>query len=201
MDGCVQPGGMSRIRGLHMGWVAAVVGLLGCLAVAGCGSTDAASGTVTDAGAPSGKSSQQALEFSQCMRAHGVTNFPDPTGQGIQIAPNSGVNPQSPAFQTAQTACKRYLPNDGQPPVTSAGSRAAALAFSKCMRAHGVPDFPDPLTTSPSSPPAGAVAIIDLRGMAFELGPGINPRSPAFQQAASDCGIRLPKGQKPVAAP
>ncbi|MGP0033011.1 MAG: hypothetical protein ACLP4R_00290 [Solirubrobacteraceae bacterium] len=190
---------MSRIRGLHMGMVAAVVGVLGCLAVAGCGSTDAASGTVT--AVPSGKSSQQALQFSQCMRAHGVTNFPDPTGRGIQITPGSGINPQSPAFQTAQKTCDRYLPNDGQPPVTSAGSRAAALEFSKCMRAHGVPDFPDPLTTSPSSPPAGAVAILDLRGMAFELGPGINPQSPAFQQAASDCGIRLPKGQKPVAAP
>jgi hypothetical protein len=201
MDGCVQPGGMSRIRGLHMGLVAAVVGVLGCLAVAGCGSTDAASGTATDAASSGGKSPQQALQFAQCMRAHGVSNFPDPTGQGIQIAPNSGINPRSPAFQTAQTACKRYLPNDGQPPVTSPGSRAAALTFAKCMRAHGVPGFPDPLTSAPSSPPAGAVAILDLRGMAFELASAINPRSPAFQQAASDCGIRLPKGQKPVAAP
>jgi hypothetical protein len=177
-----------------MGPVVVAFGVAGCLAAAGCGSTDAASGTVTNAGTPSGKSPQQAFQFAQCMRAHGVPNFPDPNGNGIQITPNSGVNPQSPAFRTAQNDCKRYLPNDGQPPVTSPGSRAAALTFAKCMRAHGVPSFPDPLTTAPSSPPAGAVAIIELRGMAFELGPGINPRSPAFQQAATDCGIRLPRG-------
>ena len=200
MGGCVQPGAMSRIGRLHIGPVVAALGAAGCLALAGCGSTDAASGTTTDPGTPSGKSPQQALQFAQCMRAHGVSNFPDPTGQGIQIAPGSGINPQSPAFQRAQNACKQYLPNGGAPPVTSSQDTAAALAFAKCMRAHGVPDFPDPLTTAPSSPPAGAVAIIDLRGMAFELGSGINPRSPAFQQAATDCGIRLPKGPKVKAA-
>jgi hypothetical protein len=170
-----------------------------CVAVAGCGSTGAPSGTVTNASGASGKSPQEALQFAQCMRAHGVSNFPDPNGQGIRITPSIA---QSPAFQPAQNACKRYLPNGGQPPVTSPGARAAALRFAKCMRTHGVPDFPDPLTSVPSSIPAGAVAIISLRGMAFELGSGLNPRSPAFQQAASDCGISLPKGQKsPVPAP
>jgi hypothetical protein len=201
MGGCVEPGAMSRIGRLYIRPAMVALGVASCLALIGCGSTDAASGTVTSAGTPSGKSPQQALQFAECMRAHGVSNFPDPTGQGIQIAPGSGINPQSPAFRAAQTTCKRYLPNGGQPPVTSAHDTAAALAFAKCMRAHGVPDFPDPLTTAPSSPPAGAVAILDLRGMAFELGPGINPGSPAFQQAATDCGIRLPKGPKSVAAP
>jgi len=184
-----------------MGPVAIALGVAGCLALAGCGSTDAASGTVTDASAPTGKSQSQALQFAQCMRANGVSNFPDPTGRGIQISPNSGVNPFSPSFRTAQNACKRYLPNGGAPPVTSARDTAAALAFAKCMRAHGVPNFPDPLTTVPSSPAPGAVAVLDLHGMAFELGSGISPGSPAFQQAATDCGIRLPKGPKPVAAP
>ena len=96
-----------------MGLFAAVVGVLGCLALAGCGSTDAASGTATDAASPSGKSPHQALQFSQCMRAHGVTNFPDPTGRGIQITPGSGINPQSPAFQTAQKTCDHTCPMTG----------------------------------------------------------------------------------------
>jgi hypothetical protein len=180
---------------LRMGTLVA----LGCVAVAGCGSTGAPSGTVTNASSPSGKSPQQALRFSQCMRAHGVSNFPDPNGQGIRITPAIA---QSPAFPAAQNACKQYLPNGGAPPTTAPGDRAAALRFSKCMRTHGVPDFPDPLTTPPSSPPPGAVTILSLHGMAFELGAGIDPRSPAFQQAASDCGIRLPKGNKsPAPAP
>lgn len=52
------------------------------------------------------------LKFSQCMRSHGVPNFPDPTssanGIGIRINGNS-LDPRSPAFQAAQRACQRYV--------------------------------------------------------------------------------------------
>jgi hypothetical protein len=187
---------MSRFR-IKPRWV--LWGVVTGAALAGCGSTGAPSGTVTNAGSPSGKTPQQALQFSQCMRAHGVSNFPDPNGNGIQITPAIA---QEPAFRPAQNACKKYLPNGGVPPVTAPGDRAAALAFAKCMRRHGVSSFPDPLTHVPSSPPAGAVAIISLHGMTFELGTGLDPRSPAFQHAASGCGIKLPTGSKtPVPAP
>jgi hypothetical protein len=48
-----------------------------------------------------------ALEYSTCMRSNGVPNFPDPNGQGlIQINATSTLEPSSPAFQTAQTACQ-----------------------------------------------------------------------------------------------
>jgi hypothetical protein len=52
-----------------------------------------------------------ALRFSQCMRSHGVTNFPDPQfGPGGQAAvkiggPGSGFDPNSPSFQHAMQAC------------------------------------------------------------------------------------------------
>ena len=41
------------------------------------------------------------------MRAHGVTNFPDPRpgSGGIQIPDN--LNPRSPSFRSAQQACKQ----------------------------------------------------------------------------------------------
>jgi hypothetical protein len=121
------------------------------------------------------------------MRAHGATNFPDPSASGgIQISPAD--NPQSPAFETAQNACKKYLPDKGQPPVTSAADRARAVAFSKCMRTHGEPDFPDPLL----SPPRGATPVLVFHRMSFAVGSGLDPRSTAFQQAATDCGVRLP---------
>ncbi|MGB7051389.1 MAG: hypothetical protein WBG41_07460 [Acidimicrobiales bacterium] len=57
-----------------------------------------------------------ALKMSQCMRAHGITDFPDPStkGGGIQIKLNGGsggdLNPQSPLFQSAQKACAKDLP-------------------------------------------------------------------------------------------
>ena len=176
-----------------------LVALVSGVALAGCGSTGAPSGTVTNGSSPNPKGASQALAFAKCMRGHGVSNFPDPAGSGIRITPSIA---QQPAFRTAQSACRKYLPNGGQPPVTAPGARAAALAFAKCMRTHGVPSFPDPIVSAPTSPPAGQVAILDLHGMAFELGPGTDPGSPAFQQAASDCGIRLPNGSKtPVPAP
>ena len=163
------------------------VAILGSGALSACGSTGAPSGTVTNGANASSSGSNPALQFARCMRAHGVTNFPDPNSSGgIQISPAD--NPQSPAFETAQNACNKYLPNKGQPPVTSAADRAKAVAFSKCMRTHGEPDFPDPLL----SPPRGATRVLAFHGMSFAVGSGIDPRSPAFQQAATDCGVRLP---------
>lgn len=131
------------------------------------------------------------LKFSQCMRAHGLPNFPDPgAGGGLQFTPSSGMNPQSPAVQAAQKACRKLMPGGGPggPIKATHAQFVAALAFARCMRAHGVPHFPDPV----SSIPAGSGPIISLRGMMFKPGPGMDPRSPAFQQAASHCGIRLP---------
>jgi hypothetical protein len=49
------------------------------------------------------------IALATCMRANGVANFPDPGPYGIQIPIGSGPNPQSPAFQTAQRACKKFL--------------------------------------------------------------------------------------------
>jgi hypothetical protein len=52
---------------------------------------------------------RQALDFSKCMRAHGIAGFPDPTfgggGVQLQIDKSGGTNPNSPAFQAAQKAC------------------------------------------------------------------------------------------------
>jgi hypothetical protein len=123
------------------------------------------------------------------MRTHGVPNFPDPGANGSNgfFSPNSGINPQSPAFQSAQRACGPG-PGDSGPPPMSESRKLAAIAFAKCMRTHGQPDFPDPTLSAPS----GAPRILVLRGMLFALGPDINPRSQAFTQAAARCGVKPP---------
>ena len=84
----------------------------------------------------------------------------------------------------------RQAPAGRRPGAAQAdeGTAVAALAFSKCMRAHGLPHFPDPL----ASFPAGSGLIISLKGMMFQPGPGLDPQSPAFQQAASHCGLGPP---------
>ena len=42
---------------------------------------------------------------AECMREHGVPNFPDPTftADGISVFFGPGVDPQSPAFVNAQS--------------------------------------------------------------------------------------------------
>jgi hypothetical protein len=55
---------------------------------------------------------EQALKFSECMRHHGVPNFPDPkfsSGGGVQMS-LKGINPGSPQFQAAQKACQSNSP-------------------------------------------------------------------------------------------
>jgi len=66
------------------------------------------------------KLQERALKLSQCMRTHGVPNFPDPEfshsggGVGIRIGGEksgpSGIDPNSPQFQAAQKACQSIMP-------------------------------------------------------------------------------------------
>ncbi len=160
--------------------------LLRC-AVVGCGLAIAACGS-------SGKPRTTAaaytrdLKFSNCMRAHGVPNFPDPSpGGGLKLTPQSGLNAFSPSFQSAQKDCSKYAPGGGRVPRMSASDRRKALKFAQCVRTHGDPNFPDPsLSVQPGTP------VIALRGMFFPVGTGFDPRAPAFKQAAAACGFRVP---------
>jgi hypothetical protein len=114
-------------------------------------------------------------KFSACMRKHGVTNFPDPNGQGvITIHSGMGIDPGSPAFRSARTACEKLLPNGGQPtPAQIAQAQKQMLALSACMRAHGIKDFPDPSNG----------------GLQIRVHPGsdLDPNNPTFQKAQQAC--------------
>lgn len=50
------------------------------------------------------------LKLATCMRAHGITNFPDPVINSNQISIAWHPNPQSPQDQAAQKACQAYRP-------------------------------------------------------------------------------------------
>ncbi len=127
------------------------------------------------AGTESG--SAPALEFARCMRSHGVPNFPDPGGPVV-----SGTK-QLPAFRPAMATCRKLQPGGRSTgiPLTER-QRAAALAQARCIRDHGVPNFPDP--TFPST-----------GGQLFPAIPGFDPKAPAFKHAAAACGSRGTVGQ------
>ena len=158
----------------------------GAVALAACG-TGASSYSAS--GSAQSSSNQSAfVNFSKCMRTHGVTNFPDPgAGGGIQLSSSSGINPFSPAFKAAQSHCRKLLPGGGPPTgPPSAQAERAALETSECMRKHGVSGFPDPTLKAPSSP-AGYGAIEDRGGVILAIPSTIDEQSPAFQQAAKAC--------------
>jgi hypothetical protein len=156
-----------------------VLASLGCAtAIAACGSS----------GHKSSASSQGPwLAFTQCMRSHGVPNLPDPSGQGGFQIPAS-VNPASPAFQAAQATCKKLMPGGGPPAHASEQQKQHLVATAQCMRTHGVPDFPDPMTraTPPTDPQDYSLA--EGIGDVWLLVPiTINADSPAFTKAARSC--------------
>lgn len=50
-------------------------------------------------------------KFAQCMREHGVPDFPDPSEDGgIRLDGSSGLDPQSETFKNAENACKEFQP-------------------------------------------------------------------------------------------
>ena len=131
------------------------------------------------------------------MRANGVPTFPDPSGQGFEIQPGSGIDPSSPAFQAAQAKCQKLMPAGGPAPGTVTHPSTQWLAHmvkvAQCMRGHGVPNFPDPTTTVPSpSTLHGGGVISDIDGVVFVFPAAtIDPQSPAFTRAAKACGFPL----------
>ena len=55
------------------------------------------------------------LHYAQCMRTHGVPNFPDPGSGGGFTIPNS-IDQNSSFFQAAERACEQLLPGASGPP-------------------------------------------------------------------------------------
>ena len=153
--------------------------------------TAAGAGTTIARPAPTGRS---ALAFAKCMRANGVSNFPDPQpGGGELFVIPTGSNPgATPAFRAAQAKCKDLLPAGG--PVgagahthPSAQTLSKLLRIAQCMRQHSVPQFPDPRTSVPADPVAYQ-EITDFDGAILLFPRTINLQSPAYRQALTACG-------------
>jgi len=153
----------------------AVVSLL----AAGCGSSSPSTGSASASSDASSDahSIQPAINFTDCMRSHGVSDFPDPTTtpHGFKESLNPST-PHSPAFVSALRPCQHLLPRGGsnQSPSHTQAQTASFLAFARCIRGHGFPSFPDPSSTGELSHEMLAAA-------------GINLHQPAVVQAADAC--------------
>jgi hypothetical protein len=124
------------------------------------------------------------VAFAVCMRKHRLPRFPDPradsNGYHLRYGAENGIDPRSPKFTNAQQACKRLLPNGGrQTSQEQANELQAGLEYARCMRAHAVPNFPDPKVSSD-----GAVE--------FGMKSHVNPSSPSVEAAERTCQHLLP---------
>jgi hypothetical protein len=157
--------------------VAAVFPLVAAACGSGGGSPQVATvaATTTTATATSQNDLSTMVAFSQCMRSHGVPNFPDPqhfAGGNVKLTIHN-LQP-SPA---ALNACGHLLPTNGGPSQTAQQQRrqlADELSFARCMRNHGVSRFPDPTAQGQLT-----VAMVEAQG--------IDVHSPAVLRVVQAC--------------
>ena len=146
---------------------------------AGCGSNGPARTSATATASPKKASAREkAVRFAECIRAHGVADFPDPNAKNEF---EYGVSVTPAVWKRATTACK-----DLQPPGTLSSKRtpkeqSGALKFAQCMRDNGVRDFPNPTNGEP---------LVDTTKI-----PSLGDRSPrtdpVFAPAMDKCSVAL----------
>ncbi|HTU80195.1 MAG TPA: hypothetical protein VMF09_15695 [Solirubrobacteraceae bacterium] len=177
------------------------------LAIAGCGSSSSpgvaqlssprsASQARPEGGSASPESpsslQQKEIAFAACMRSNGVPNFPDPSAGG-GFAVRGGFDPQSPAVNAARAKCRQLLPpGPGSGPPPSRQTLAKFLNIARCMRAHGISDYPDPRSSAPPNPFASGIReLSDIEGVILLFPSSNNRQSPVFTPAAAACRFPL----------
>lgn len=154
------------------------------LLVAACGGGSASPGvaklgsktkTTSPAGGVYGNSGSSTLSpaqlatltaFANCVRKHGLPSFPDPPYSNGELN-KLGFRKLSPQMESATRQCHSQALAAGvvQTPAELQQHLQQMLKIAQCMRAHGVPNFPDPnanggfaLTEPIGNPPGYAAA-------------------------------------------
>jgi hypothetical protein len=136
----------------------------------------------TPSASPSSDTGNAELAHAQCMRDHGISDFPDPQaggGSAIQFQPGSDLDPDNPQYEAAEDACKSLLPPPSSSIWTPSPQELEQLVrFAQCMRAHGADvSDPDP-TTGDMTTPHGTRAEAE--------------NDPLYQAAYAACKDKLP---------
>jgi hypothetical protein len=170
--------------------IIAVAGL--ALLAGGCGGGSSSSSSAASARSTrASTNSQSQLAFASCMRAHGLSSFPDPNSSGE--IPKTQVVPlaSSPQFPVAQRACQHLLPNVSGPTDTHAEVQAALsgmLQFAACMHSHGVQNWPDPIVDRDHPDDPRPV---------FDLHSSVDPDAPQIAADMHACQHVMPESTSP----
>jgi hypothetical protein len=140
-------------------------------------------------GLTSARSDQDMLNFTRCMRAHGV-NMPDP----VHLPGHTGLSLEfpsatpSPNTRAATVACTHFIQpiiqakQAGAAAAMSPARLAALTSYARCMRAHDIPML-DPTSF-------GALNLGRVPGISSDFG----RYSPQFRAADTACRHLLPAG-------
>ena len=161
--------GLRRAGSLVVVLVAGAVSLSACGESASPGVASVGPTTTTSPPSTAQRAGADALRYSQCMRAHGVSDFPDPTAGGGFHVP-AGVK-RKPQFVSASEACQDDLSGGLSAKHVTVREE---LKYAECMRAHGIRNFPDPM-------PGGGFRITNTT---------VNTHSPQFEAATRACAAK-----------
>lgn len=190
------PGRAQGTRTLRPSWTRNAITITAAAATAllaaACGASPSTAGSGGSGTTGGSAISAQAVRYTRCMRSHGVRAYPYPNSRGqlpkIVPANVSQLGVSASRFNAAQAACQRLWPYQGLTQAQLRSQLAAALRFARCMRTHGVPDFPDPKT----DPESGRVEfVISISRDHFD------PQSPGIQAKVRECMHLLPASALP----
>jgi len=122
-----------------------------------------------------------AVAFAECMRSHGIPNFPDPTANGgFTKAALRRLGISKSKLQAAQAKCTAYLPSGGGSESIPTKDQKDYLKAAACLRRHGVPNFPDP--------------VFSNGNVSFDIPSTINQHAPKVVRAIQTCQKLIPAG-------
>jgi hypothetical protein len=130
-------------------------------ALAGCGGPADEPGVATARSGPPGAPTTGAADeiaryvqaqraWVRCLREQGFSDVPDPDARGqVDLSAHGGQKKTDPAWLAAQMACRQWqrevpaVLQPTMPPLTAEQIRWRR-DYAACMRANGMPTWPDP---------------------------------------------------------
>ena len=172
------------------------------LLAAGCGGSPSSAGSGGSPAAGWSAGPTSAVAYSHCVRGHGVPDYPDPGSGGTLpkvSAQQLGVS--NSRLQAARRACQHLLPASGAsldanslrqceltgdcPQALVQQALTVGRTIARCMRSHGVANWPDPTTDSEGRP------YFDLSAHGFSRQ---QAHSPQIRVKVNECEHGMPTG-------
>ena len=116
------------------------------VALGACGARHVHSTGASSAGTTNERTLTILRRLAGCVRAHGLPSFPDPVigRNGVPVFPDSAPDVPSAAQHACRTIAARIPANYTSTTPVSAADFQKLLALARCIRSHGIADWPDP---------------------------------------------------------